>query len=146
MQLTAMSEIAFVNQEPIPMIFMLRPRSGAGQWVKAESYAAMPDFDVREYVDIYGNLCQRILAPEGNFRFSARAVVRVADEIDLAPGLAPTPVNSLPDTTLVYLLASRYCQSDLLGGLAEQITREVCPGYDQVEAVRCWIHTNVAYQ
>ncbi len=40
MQLTAMSELTFVNQEPIPMIFMLRPRSGAGQWVKAESYAA----------------------------------------------------------------------------------------------------------
>ena len=146
MQLTAMSELTFVNQEPIPMIFMLRPRSGAGQWVKAESYAAMPEFDVTEYVDIYGNLCQRILAPQGRFRFSARAVVRVPDEIDRAPGLLPAPIQALPDMTLVFLLASRYCQSDLLIALAEEITSGCTPGYDQVEAIRCWIHANVAYE
>ena len=48
--------------------------------------------------------------------------------------------------TLVFLLASRYCQSDLLIGLAEEITRGVTPGYDQVEAIRCWINANIAYQ
>ena len=146
MQLTAMSELTFVNQEPIPMIFMLRPRNSAGQWVKAESYAAIPEFDVTEYIDIYGNLCQRILAPQGRFRFSARAVVRVHDEIDRAPGMLPSPIQALPDMTLVFLLASRYCQSDLLIGLAEEITRGCTPGYDQVEAIRCWIHANVAYE
>src|SRR3954471_6429317 len=133
MQLTAMSELTFFNQEPIPMIFMLRPRNSEGQWVKAESYAATPEFNLTEYVDIYGNLCQRILAPEGDFRFSARAVVRVPDEIDRAPGLLPAPIQALPDLTLVFLLASRYCQSDLLMGLAEEITRGCAPGYDQVE-------------
>lgn len=42
-------------------------------------------------------------------------------------------------------MPSRYCPSDLLGDDARQLVANVTPGYDQVEAIRHWIHTNVAY-
>jgi transglutaminase-like putative cysteine protease len=146
MQLTAVCNLAFDNQQAVPMVFMLRPRSGAGQWVKAESYAATPNVDAIEYVDLYGNLCQRILTPAGSFLYSARAVVRVADQLDSACGLGPTPIEALPDDTIAYLLPSRYCQSDLTGALALDVAKDAARGYDQVEQVRRWINANVAYQ
>ena len=79
------------------MILMLRPRSGDGQSMSAESFDALPATDASEYVDVYGNLCQRIVGPPGEFRICATANVRVADAVDAAPGLLPTPVELLPD-------------------------------------------------
>jgi transglutaminase-like putative cysteine protease len=128
------------------MIFILRPRTVAGQWVTYESYEAQPSVAVTEYVDLYGNLCQRIFAPPGEFLVSTRATVHVADEVERAPGQLPTPIEVLPDMALAFLLPSRYCQSDLLLDLAAEITGGASPGYDQVEAIRCWINANIAYQ
>jgi transglutaminase-like putative cysteine protease len=146
MQLTGSCELSFLNQDSIPMIFMLRPRSGAGQWVVSEAYEAEPDVAATEYVDLYGNLCQRILAPEGSFRIVTTAIVRVADEIDVCPGSPPTPIELVPDAALVFLLTSRYCQSDSFITLASEIADGHAPGFDQVEAVRGWVNANIAYE
>lgn len=147
MQLNASCELSFLNDGPVPMVMMLRPRSGAGQWVSAESFDALPATDASEYVDIYGNLCQRIVGPPGEFRICATASVRVADAVDLAPGLLPTPIELLPDVVLHYLLASRYCESDKLQDLANEVTQGAAsPGWDQVELIRSWVRDNVAYE
>jgi transglutaminase-like putative cysteine protease len=72
-------------------------------------------------------------------------VVETADIIDVAPGAPFVLAQDLPDTVLQFLLPSRYCQSDLLGGAAHEIIGNALPGYDQAEAIRAWIHTNVEY-
>lgn len=95
---------------------------------------------------MYGNLCQRVVAPEGPFSIHFSATVQTADVIDVAPGAPYTPVEELPDDVLHYTLPSRYCQSDQLGDLAAEITKGVEPGYDQAEAIRRWIHENVKYE
>ena len=62
------------------------------------------------------------------------------------PDAPYTPVEELPDEVLHYTLPSRYCQSDQLGNLAVDITKNAQPGYDQVDTIRQWIHDNVTYQ
>ncbi|MFD2572420.1 transglutaminase domain-containing protein [Spirosoma soli] len=146
MQLNAGCELSFDAQEPTPLVLMLRPRSGAGQWIIREEYQITPAVNVTEFTDMYGNLCQRLVAPEGPFSIHFSATVQTADESDVAPGAPYTPVEELPDSVLHYTLPSRYCQSDQLGDLATQITDGVEPGYDQAEAIRQWIHKNVTYQ
>jgi transglutaminase-like putative cysteine protease len=146
MRLNAGCEITFDVAEITPFILMLRPRSGYGQWVTQEQYSLSQSVPVIEYVDSYGNLCQRLTAPVGNFIVTASATVETADTIDVQPGAPFTPVEQLPDNTLQFLLPSRYCESDLLGDLASKIVTDSASGYDQVEAIRNWIYSNVEYR
>lgn len=146
MHLNAGCELLFEAQGPTPLILMLRPRSGAGQWIIREEYQITPAVNVTEFTDMYGNLCQRVVAPEGPFSIHFSATVQTADFIDVSPGAPYTPVEDLPDDVLHYTLPSRYCQSDQLGNLAAQITEGTEPGYDQAEAIRKWINENVRYE
>ena len=145
-RLSAGCRVVFDVAEPTTFVLMLRPRSGAGQWVRAESYDLSPGVPVVEYVDGHGNLCQRLLAPAGEFVVSASASVETAGGIDVAPGTPFTPPSELPGDVLQFLLPSRYCQSDLLGELAREVAGDAAPGYDQVEAIRAWIRENVEYR
>jgi len=146
MQLNAGCELLFEAQGPTPLVLMLRPRSGAGQWIMREEYQIRPAVYVTEFSDMYGNLCQRVVAPQGPFSIHFSATVQTTDAIDVAPGAPYTPVEDLPDDVLHYTLPSRYCQSDQLGNLASQITENAEPGYDQAEAIRSWIFENVRYE
>ncbi len=55
-------------------------------------------------------------------------------------------MQELSESVLQFLLPSRYCQSDQLGDLANEIVANTTPGYDQVEAIRTWIQTNIEYR
>jgi transglutaminase-like putative cysteine protease len=147
MQLNVGCLLQFEAQDTTPVIFMLRPRSGSGQWIIAEEYEIIPNVPVTEFTDRYGNLCQRLVAPQGPFSVRITATVQTADAIDIAPGAPYVLVEDLPDDVLHFLLPSRYCQSDQVGNLAAQIVADVIePGYDQAEAIRRWINQNIRYQ
>lgn len=146
MRLNAGCKISFEASAPTPAIFMLRPRSGYGQWVTREEYLLHPSLPVTEYTDGYGNLCQRLVVTPGSFTVESSACVETADAIDVNFGAPYVLVETLPENVLQYLLPSRYCQSDQLGNLASDIVANAAPGYEQVEAIRQWIQTNVEYQ
>ncbi|MBW4623259.1 MAG: transglutaminase family protein [Cyanosarcina radialis HA8281-LM2] len=146
MRLEAGCQISFQAEVPTPAIFMLRPRSGLGQWVASEEYLLEPNVPVIEYVDRYGNLCQRLVVPPGSFQVRTAASVETADTIDVQLGAAFVLVQDLPESVLEFLLPSRYCQSDRLIELAVEIVQQSAPGYDQVEAIRRWIQTNIEYR
>ena len=145
MRLNVGCHLLFEAIAPFPLILMLRPRSGLGQRVVREESCFDPDVAMTQYSDHYGNLCQRFMVPQGIFRVDTTATVDTADSIDVNPGAEFAPVQDLPDYTLQFLLPSRYCQSDMLGMLANEIVADCAPGYQQVEAIRSWIHTNIAY-
>lgn len=146
MRLSAGCQITYEVNAPTPLIFMLRPRSGLGQWVMREEYIIEPSAQVIEYTDSYGNLCQRMVAPPGSFQVQTTAEVDTADTIDTQPGAPYVLVQDLPESTLQFLLPSRYCQADCLGDLANEIAGNAAPGYDQVEAIRSWIQQNIEYR
>lgn len=131
---------------PTPAILTLRPRSGEGQWVIAERYHLEPWVPVTEFTDAHGNLCQRIVVPEGPMTISVEATVDTADEIDVDVTAPRVPIDEVPDWALQFLLPSRYCQSDLVFTNAVEITRGALPGYPQVEAVRSWIEREIRYE
>jgi transglutaminase-like putative cysteine protease len=128
-----------------PLVLMLRPRSGSQQWVARQSYTLSPHVPVVEYTDIYGNLCQRLVAPLGNFSIHTAAEVMTADEFDTAPGAGFVEIQNLPEAVLGYLLPSRYCESDRFGDLALQIVGGARPGYDQVANIDRWIRASIRY-
>jgi len=138
--------LSFDITVPTPFVLMLRPRSGAQQWIAREAYMLMPSVPVFEFTDDYGNLCQRLTAPAGAFEVATSAEVMTADAIDRAHGAPFVEIQDLPDAVLSYLLPSRYCESDRLHETATAITAGQRPGYDQVEAIVRWLRHNVSYQ
>jgi transglutaminase-like putative cysteine protease len=146
MRLFAGCDMSLEATEPCPTVAMLRPRSGAAQWLASENYQFDPPLRPTEYVDSYGNLCQRFVIPTGVTRIRWSAVVDTDDTIAVEPNAMATPVSELPDEALLFLLQSRYCPSDKMCEQAEQIAGAFPRGYAQVEAIRAWIHQNITYQ
>jgi transglutaminase-like putative cysteine protease len=137
--------LEFQMGDSTPLILMLRPRSGIQQWVARESYSLRPSVSVVEYTDIFGNLCQRLVAPAGYFSVSTSADVLTADMVDKGPGACFVEIQNLPDAVLSYILPSRYCESDRFGDLARDITGGVQLGYDQVNKISDWIRSSIRY-
>lgn len=146
MRLDVGCEITFKIDEPTPSILMLRPRSGLGQQILEDQYRFSQTVSMAEYIDRYGNLCQRLTAPPGEFTVMATATADTTDEIDVSPGAPFTPVQDMPNDVLPFLLPSRYCQCDQLGEWALELVASAAPGYDQAAAICGWIHHNVTYR
>ena len=145
MRLYTSCDLAFEIPASTPFVLMLRPRSGMQQWVTKEEYRLVPSVPVFEFTDNYGNLCQRLVAPQGIFTVYTSAEVMTADHVDQAPGAPFIEVQNLPDAELSYLLPSRYCESDRFGQMATKITASHQVGYDQVAAIADWLRTNIRF-
>lgn len=145
MWLRTRCEIKFDVSVSTPFILMLRPRSGLHQWVANESYALKPSIPVLEYTDNYGNLCQRLIAPPGEFSIRTTADILTADGIEVCLGAPFSEVQHLPDAVLIYLLPTRYCESDRFIDLGQEIVAGVAPGYDQVATIVTWIYENIRF-
>jgi transglutaminase-like putative cysteine protease len=146
MRLKAGCEIKLSAQVPTPLVAMLRPRSGPDQWIASEKYELYPFVHANDYVDGFGNLCQRMIAPAGPFTITTEVEVETAETILLNWGGPPTWPEQLPDEALVFLLPSRYCPSDRLKALAAEVVAGARPGYDQVDAIRAWIREHIEYR
>lgn len=146
MKLRVNCQIDYECTENVPLILMLRPQSGAAQQVLIEQLSFFPNTTFSEYQDIYGNLCQRLLSTIGSFRILASALVETSDTIDVNFAARALPIELLPDFTLVYLLPSRYCESDRFLFMADEITQNFQAGYEQVNAICNWVRSNVIYE
>ena len=110
--LNASCALSFEVSVATPMVFMLRPRSSPSQWVAAEEYDLSPSIPVVEFTDGFDNLCQRVVAPVGNFNVHTEVTVRVTGEPIASSSAGFVEVSKLPHDTLGFLLPSRYCESD----------------------------------
>ena len=128
-----------------PLILMLRPRSGLQQWVARETYTLYPSVPVYEYTDIFGNLCQRMVVPTGKFSVHTSADVMTMDVMDKDPSAFFVEIQNLPDAVLMYLLPSRYCESDRFGNLAREIVDGAQLGYNQVDRICGWVRNAIRY-
>lgn len=145
MLLRVSCKLVFDIEIPTPFILMLRPRSGAQQWIAREKYTIEPNIQAYEYTDAYGNLCQRVMAPSGLFTVSTEADIKTTKHVDIAPDAPFVDIENLPDNTLIYLLPSRYCESDRFSDLANSITGNQLPGYNQVLAIENWLKNNINF-
>lgn len=121
MIIDAACQISYTSNSAIPAIMMLRPRSGPAQWITREEYVLTPHVPINEYTDNFGNLCQRVMFPAGDFEVRCSCRAHTSDTIDVWADAPFVPVHELPESALEFLLPSRYCQADLLNDLATTI-------------------------
>lgn len=145
MRLSVSCDLRFQIDVPAALILMLRPFSDAQQWIAKSIYIVEPFVQITESKDGYGNFCQRLVAPPGEFIIRTCSEVITAASIDSAPGACFVEIQNLPDQVLPYLLPSRYCESDRFGDLARELVDGELPGYDQVGKITDWVRHSIRY-
>jgi transglutaminase-like putative cysteine protease len=127
-------------------VFLIHVALNTGQTLREEAVQIDPPLRYRSYTDEHsGNRFMRLSASAGPLSVSYHAVVeRLIDSVDLnARELA---VHDMPDEVLRFVLPSRYCESDLLGPVAQQMFGTLPGGHARVRAICDWIHDHVAYR
>jgi transglutaminase-like putative cysteine protease len=132
---------------PTPMILMLNLRpERAADLVTPEVMRLEPDVPSRAYLDRFGNLCTRILAPAGPMRISADYIVRDSGQADQpAPDAIQHEVSDLPSDLFVFLLGSRYCETDRLMEPAWAMFGGTTPGWERLEAIVEWVNRWITF-
>ena len=102
--------------QPTPMIMVLGTHfTRASDVVVPDFLTTSPAVEITPYRDMFGNWCSRMVAPAGRVRLAADGVVRDSGLPDpVFASAVQHAVEDLPEDTLVYLLGSRYCETDRL--------------------------------
>ena len=113
-------ELIYDCPQPTPMILTLSVHyTRVSDLIIPDHLIAEPPVPLTAYRDSFGNWCNRIVAPQGQLRLSTDALVKDTGQPDpVVPRARQTPVDELPDETLLFLLGSRYCETDLLSQTA----------------------------
>ena len=140
-------EMVYQCPQPTPMILTLNIHySRASDLERPDHLTMTPSVPVTAYRDLFGNWCSRIVAPKGRFVLSNEAVVNDSGIPDVVvPSAQQIPVESLPESTLVYLLGSRYCETELLSDIAWQRFASVPAGWARVQAICDFVHRHIEF-
>jgi transglutaminase-like putative cysteine protease len=105
-----------------------------------------PPVPIGGYRDGFGNWCTRLVAPRGAFQIRTDALLRDSGEPDpFVPDARQHPVAELPEETLVFLLGSRYCETDLLSQRAWDLFEGSPPGWARVQAICDYVHNWITF-
>jgi transglutaminase-like putative cysteine protease len=105
-----------------------------------------PSLRIQAYRDLFGNWCTRVVAPTGRTRFFTDARINDSGKPDVvAAGAGQTRVEVLPEETLVFLLGSRYCETDRLSPIAWPLFAHAPLGWGRVQAICDFVHNHVTF-
>ena len=147
MQISIGYELIYDCPQPTPMILTLNVHfTRVSDIIVPDHLIADPPVPITAYRDGFGNGCSRIVAPKGQIRLSADAVVKDTGKPDeVAAWAGQTPVQKLPEETLVFLLGSRYCETDRLSEVAWGLFGDPPIGWGRVQAICDFVHKHIAF-
>ena len=147
MQIRLGYELIYRCPQPTPMILNLNIHyTRAGDLIRADNMLTDPWVPLVLYRDGFGNWCTRLVAPTGRLRITADAVVHdrgVAEPVVL--NAQQHAVESLPEETLVYLLGSRYCDTEHLSEAAWSLFGNTVPGWARVQSICDFVNRHITF-
>ena len=140
-------ELIYDFPKPTPMIMVMGVHfTRASDVIIPDNLTIIPSVPITPYRDGFGNWCSRIVAPAGRMRLAADGLVRDSGLPDVVAADAfQHTVESLPAETLVYLLGSRYCETDRLTEFAWQMFESTPPGWGRVQAICDFVHNHIQF-
>jgi transglutaminase-like putative cysteine protease len=129
------------------MVFMVNVHpSRSADLITSDRLRVSPARAITAYIDGFGNRCTRLLAPAGELRVAADAIIAdsgLPDRVD--PAAEEHAIADLPHDTLVYLLASRYCETDRLMEKAWELFGKTPRGWRRVQAICDFVHSHIEF-
>ncbi len=147
MQIRVGFDLLYECEQPTPMLLVLSiHHTRVSDIVIPDYLVTRPRAPVTHYRDGFGNWCMRIVAPRGDLRLFADALVHDTGEPDLVvPSATQAAVQDLPEDTLVYLLGSRYCETDKLSEVAWALFGNGPTGWGRVQAICDYVHHHLQF-
>jgi transglutaminase-like putative cysteine protease len=147
MQIRVGYELVYDCPKPTPMIVVLSIHyTRVSDVVRPDHLVTRPAVPIASYRDSYGNWCTRLVAPAGRLRLFADALVNDTGQADVvAPFLPQHPVPELPEETLIFLLGSRYCETEPLLEMAWRTFEATPPGWARVQAICDFVHGHITF-
>ncbi len=139
-------EFRFHAEIPIPAVVLLRAAPEGSVTVEKESWRGHPNGSFSDFVDLYGNRARRVVIAPGqsSLRYDAQVTTLAAPE-EVGPDAVQHRVEDLPREAVIYMLASRYCLSDVLSDAAVSMFGETPLGWPRVQAICDWVHDNIRF-
>jgi transglutaminase-like putative cysteine protease len=140
-------ELIYECPQPTPMLLALNIHSSRASDLMIPDYVTTdPSIPIGAYRDGFGNWCSRIVAPKGRIRIAGTALVNDSGQPDLIATFAQQhSIEELPEETLVFLLASRYCDTEKLSQTAWNLFAHTPPGWPRVQAICDFVHRHIAF-
>lgn len=139
-------EFQFQVAHPTHAVVLVEPHPDERARVHGAEFAIVPSGPSTSYRDVFDNACRRVTLPAGEVGLHFSAVVDDDGEPDRTdPSAGELPPHAVPDDVLVYLLPSRYCQSDQLATFAFETFGNVTPGWERVQAISAWVHDHIRF-
>ncbi len=147
MKLRVGYELQYDFPQPTPIISMLNIHvSRVSDLTMPDRMVISPAVPISRHRDEFGNWCSRFIAPTGRMIISAETVVRDTGRPDpVASNAQQVPVEDLPEEALVFLLASRFCESDQMLDLAWSLFGANEPGWARVQAICDFAHRHITF-
>ena len=147
MQIRLGYDIRFQNNAEVPFIAMLSVHpSRQRDLCEPDILQTDPQVRVEQYINVFGNICSRFLAPAGDIRLFSSSLIEDSGAPDpIRADARQLPLVDLPSETLRFLLASRYCETDLLSDTAISLFGNTTPGWLRVQAIVDWVHNHVTF-
>ncbi|MHB8286180.1 MAG: transglutaminase-like domain-containing protein [Caulobacteraceae bacterium] len=147
MRIRAGFEISYTCPAPTPMIKVLSIRpERLPDLITPQLVTVSPNVPLHEYRDEFGNICHRVLAPEGVSTYTADFIIEDSGEPDAVDlDAVQHPVEALPDHVLVFLLGSRYCETHNLVDLAWSLFGNTPMGWRRVQAIVDYVHDRITF-
>ncbi|MEX0953898.1 MAG: transglutaminase family protein [Rhizobiaceae bacterium] len=140
-------EITLTCPQPTALVCLLSVHEERAADIRVpESFFTTPDAPSTVYHDLFGNRCRRLVAPAGDLTLWGDPTTEADGRIDPADWSArEVTVPELPDGTLVYLMGSRYCETDRLSQIAWDMFGNTPPGWARVQAVCDFVHNHIHF-
>ena len=142
--LTVGCNFGLAARQATSVIMQVAPRLEPGVSINAERWDTNAEH--HGYLDHYGNRCERLELASHSSRIGYEAQVLVREPADpVEPGAPETPVTSLPDHVLSFVMPSRFCLPDELGHEAWQRFGALTPGWGRVQAIVDYVHSYLEF-
>ena len=147
MQIRIGYELVYQCAQPTPMILSLNVHSSrVSDLVTPDRLSTTPAVPMTPYRDGFGNWCTRIVAPAGPLGVTADTLINDSGKPEAtALEALQHSVETLPEETLVFLLGSRYCETDVLSEFAWRQFGSTPLGWARVQAVCDFVHQHIEF-
>lgn len=148
MKLSIGYELIYDFPQPTPAILMLNVHySRVSDLLSPDHVIVSPSVPITGYRDGFGNWCSRLLAPSGEMRITSTSIINDTGAPDpVESNSRQLAVQDLPEDALVFLLASRYCDSDQLIDLAwTHFGGKQESGWSRVARICDFVHDRIAF-
>jgi transglutaminase-like putative cysteine protease len=144
LMLTVGCEFVLETVQPLAAVMQVAPCPQPDVQMRREQWDT--DSEHHGYLDSWGNRCERFLIGAGSSRIAYEAQLLLTRPGDvIVPDAPETPVESLPDEVLGFVMPSRFCLVDELGHEAWQRFGSMEPGWARVQAVVDFVHGHLEF-